>query len=76
MYGDYFHISPNKSASGNFAQFRAPQIEISVNYDTQFVQEISMAAEQTGLSAGNLYERGFEAGRTSSLQGALPLRLL
>ena len=57
MYGDYFHISPNKSANGNFAQFRAPQIEISVNYDTQFVQEISMAAEQTGLSAGNLYER-------------------
>ena len=57
MYGDYFHISPNKSASGNFSQFRAPQIEISVNYDTEFVKELSNAADQTGLSAGYLHER-------------------
>ncbi len=57
MYGDYFHISPGQSAKGNFAQFRAPQVEISVNYDTEFVKELSKSAQDSNLSAGYFHER-------------------
>ena len=57
LYADYFHISPGKVASGDFSNFRAPQVKITVNYDAEFVNELSEAAEQTSLSAGYLHER-------------------
>ena len=57
LYADYFHISPGKSASGTFANFRAPQVKISVNYDTEFVNELSDLAAASEIYAGTLGER-------------------
>lgn len=57
MYADYFHISPGKSAWGDMRQFRAPQVRITVNYDTDFVQSLTALAEKNGFPAGTLGER-------------------
>ena len=72
MYADYFHISPGNSASGNFSQFRAPQVKISVNYDTEFVKELSDLAVKENLSAGTLGERNPSLDHGS----LIPLRFL
>ena len=60
MYADYFHISPGKSAKGNMRQFRAPQVEISVSYDSAFVRKLTDAASSAGFPAGTLGERSPE----------------
>ena len=60
LYADYFHISPGKSASGTFANFRAPQVKISVDYDTEFVSELSDLAASSAIYAGTLGERNVE----------------
>ncbi len=57
LYADYFHISPGKSATGDFGQFRAPQVKINVNYDTDFVNELSNLAASESIYAGTLGER-------------------
>lgn len=57
MYGDYFHISPNATAEGNFGQFRAPQVEIKVQYDVEFVKALAELSEENKLSAGYYHER-------------------
>ena len=57
MYSDYFHISPGEAATGNLAQFRAPQIALAINYDTDFVRKLSADAMAQGVSAGTLGER-------------------
>ena len=57
LYSDYFHISPGKSASGDFANFRAPQVKINVNYDNEFVSTLSDLAASSAISAGTLGER-------------------
>ena len=57
MYSDYFHISPGKSASGDFAQFRAPQVQMEVQYDTEFVEQICRLAAAAGFPAGTEGER-------------------
>lgn len=57
MYADYFHISPGKGAEGNFRQFRAPQVKIRVEYDTEFVSLLEQEAEAGDLPAGTLGER-------------------
>lgn len=57
MYSDYFHISPGKSAEGNFSQFRAPQVELKINYDAEFVKKLSDAAMTENIPAGVLGER-------------------
>lgn len=57
MYADYFHISPGKGAEGSFRQFRAPQVKIKVNYDTEFVNLLVQEAEAGDLPAGTLGER-------------------
>ncbi len=46
MYADYFHISPGESAWGDMRQFGAPDVEIGVEYDTEFVQELSGQAKK------------------------------
>ena len=33
MYSDYFHISPGRSARGDFGQFRAAQVRFEEEYD-------------------------------------------
>lgn len=56
-YADYFHISPGASASGNFSQFRAPQVKMQVSYDEEFVRLLSDNAKNAGISAGTSGER-------------------
>lgn len=57
LYSDYFHISPGKSASGDFAQFRAPQVQMQVRYDTEFVEQICNLADAADFPAGTEGER-------------------
>ena len=57
MYADYFHISPGAKASGNFAAFRAPQVEIEVTYDTELIKALSAECDKRHISAGTLGER-------------------
>lgn len=57
MYADYFHMSPGAEASGNFGQFRAPQVKIQVQYDTELVEILSREAEAREIPAGTMGER-------------------
>jgi len=57
LYADYFHISPGDKASGNFAQFRCPQVMFDVEYDAELAKAIADFAEQDGIPAGFLGER-------------------
>lgn len=57
MYADYFHVSPGAGASGNFAQFGAPQEAFDVAYDAEFVRALDEAAGKSGFPAGTLGER-------------------
>ena len=57
LYNDYFHISPGDKATGNFARFRAPDLTVTVNYDTEFVKALSDLAAENKLRAGTFGER-------------------
>lgn len=57
MYADYFHISPGKSAKGDFGNFRARDVKFEVTYDTEFVDELCLLAGERNLPAGTLGER-------------------
>ena len=57
MYADYFHISPGKSARGDFGQFRASQVSFAENYDSELVAAIDRLARETGFPAGVMGER-------------------
>ena len=57
MYADYFHISPGKGARGDFSKFRAPQVEVRVDYDGEFVAALSKRCQEAFLAAGTLGER-------------------
>ncbi len=41
MYSNYFHISSGISAKGSFAQFNVDTVKFEVQYDTQFITELS-----------------------------------
>ncbi|MDR2295956.1 MAG: AmmeMemoRadiSam system protein A [Clostridiales Family XIII bacterium] len=57
LYGDYIHISPGKSAKGDFGAFRAGHIKFSVAYDEALAARIAECAEADGIPAGPLGER-------------------
>lgn len=57
MYRDYMHISPGNAAVGDLGAFRAPQVRIKAEYDTEMVQRISQMAMEEGISAGTAGER-------------------
>ncbi len=57
MYADYFHISPGNAAQGNMAQFRAPQVAFSINYDADFTKKLTENANIANIAAGTLGER-------------------
>ena len=44
-YSDYFCVSGGNAGSGNFAEFGAPQVEISYPYDTELVKSICNIAD-------------------------------
>ena len=58
MYADYFHISPGDHAEGDFGQFRAGQVRMEADYDTEFVENLRKLAEAGVLPAGTEGERG------------------
>ena len=57
MYSDYIHISPGNHAQGSFSQYGAPLARYSVDYDTEFADALSQAAEQAGIPAGTEGQR-------------------
>ena len=57
MYADYFHISPGRRAAGSFAAYRAGNVRLKENYDTELVSRICSCAEDMGISAGTLGEK-------------------
>ena len=57
MYADYFHISPEKGARGDFGQFRARQESFQVDYDMELTALISALAREKGFPAGVMGER-------------------
>lgn len=57
MYADYFHISPGKSAKGDFGQFRAGQVKMEAEYDQAFVETLCKLADAEKLPAGTMGER-------------------
>ena len=72
MYADYFHISPGENAEGNMSQFRAPQVELKINYDAEFVKILSDKAMSEFIPAGTLGERNSELDHGT----IIPLRFL
>lgn len=59
LYADYFHISPpeGRPALGNFAQFGAPGLQISAQYDAPFIAALESLCRKAGIPAGTLGQR-------------------
>ena len=57
MYADYFHISPGDHASGDFGNFRAPEVSFRKQYDTELVKALCALAKAEEFPAGTLGER-------------------
>ena len=57
MYADYFHISPGKKAKGSFADFGAPQVKFTEEYDQELAERIALEARREGFPAGTSGER-------------------
>lgn len=72
MYADYFHISPGGRASGDFGMFRAPEVTEKAEYDTEFVETLTLAAGREGLPAGTFGEKS----RALDHGTMIPLRFL
>lgn len=53
-YYDYIQISDGKSAHGNMGQFNDYEDSFNIQYDTDFVKELSRLAEEEGIPAGTL----------------------
>lgn len=57
LYRDYFHISPGRWAGGTFSQFRAPQVRVQAEYDTEFAAALEKRCGERGLPAGTQGEQ-------------------
>ncbi len=57
MYADYFHISPGETAEGNMARFRAPEVDLTINYDAEFADRLGENAMAENIPAGKMGER-------------------
>lgn len=60
MYGDYMQISSGSTAKGSFANFGHPELAFHVEYDEEFVQQVSKTAGEIKLPAGTLGRQGSE----------------
>ena len=69
MYADYFHIAPDEEASGSFAQFGAPEVAVTAQYDTVLAKEIAAEAAAEGIEAGPV------GGRNAALDHAVMIPL-
>ena len=54
IYADYFHISPDKSASGDFTRFGDFATRLEAIFDAELAEKISVLAELGGIPAGGL----------------------
>lgn len=52
MYADYFHISPGRGASGDFGQFRAKEIRMDAEYDSELRSYLCRLLDRDGFMAG------------------------
>ena len=52
LYADYFHVSGQKSATGDMARFNAPQTKLTAEYDTEFVRELEQMCEAINFPCG------------------------
>ncbi len=57
LYSDYFHISPNKNAQGNFKSFGAAAVEFNEIYDEELVKEIEKISKERDFPAGTRGEQ-------------------
>ena len=57
LYRDYFHISPGRSAIGDFSRFGARGVTFSTQYDEELAEVIASEADKAGISAGFEGER-------------------
>ena len=57
MYGDYFHISPGEGARGDFGNFRAPEVKVTVEYDAAFRKQLCALADKEEFPAGIMGEK-------------------
>lgn len=57
LYRDYFHVSPGRSAIGDFSRFGARSVTFSIRYDEELVEAISTEADRAGIPAGTEGER-------------------
>ncbi len=57
LYRDYFHISPRRSAIGDFSRFGARNVTFSTQYDEELALAISLEADMAGIPAGTEGER-------------------
>lgn len=56
IYSDYIHISPGKSARGDFGAYGYDDVSIETDYDEDLVREISIQADKEDIAAGTLGE--------------------
>jgi len=57
MYADYIHISPGTGAEGDMKRFGAGGLKIKAEYDTEFVDALSLECAAEGLPAGTMGEK-------------------
>ncbi len=57
IYRDYFHISPGRSACGDFRSFGCPKLKIETEYDEELARAIGEEASAMAIPAGTLGER-------------------
>ena len=57
LYGDYFHVSPGKTAKGDFGRFGASRVSFQETYDHELCGKICELAEAKSFPAGTLGER-------------------
>ena len=57
VYADYFHISPDEGAAGNFKKFGAGGVRVEAAYDAAFAAALAALCEKEGVSAGTEGER-------------------
>ena len=61
MYRDFFHISPGRSAAGDFRRFRAGSVRVRAVYDEALAEQICALCDRESFPAG------FEGERDPSL---------
>ena len=57
LYADYFHVSPGKTATGDFSRFGAGRVSFRETYDQELSGAICSLADAKGFPAGTLGER-------------------